>query len=72
MDRIVKDSEAIKALKHRVIMLVKDKKFNEAITVLNEIISIDPRNFQSIFQLAQIFFAQKKPELSVKGIEIPY
>ena len=30
MDRIVKDSEAIKALKHRVIMLVKDKKFNEA------------------------------------------
>ncbi len=57
---ITTDSEAIAALKRRAVNLVKEKKLDDAVEALNEIVRLDPRNFQSLFQLAQIFFVQKK------------
>ena len=60
MDKRATDGQAIAALRRRAVNFVKEKKFDDAIEALNEIITIDPRNFQSVFQLAQIFFVQKK------------
>ena len=60
MDNISYEAEAIKSLRRRAISLVKAKRLQEAVAVLNEIVQLDPRNFLAYFQLAQIYFAGKK------------